>query len=146
MFTTTLPITLVLAGALALINLWLSFRVGQVRGSEKVLLGDGGNERVLRRMRAHANFAENAPLTLILILLLEFAAGTSVWLWSAAALFLVARIVHGFGMDGWNLGRTIGTGLTLLLQLLLALWAISVPLTGAYSPTIKDVDVTTARG
>ncbi|WP_375428968.1 MAPEG family protein [uncultured Sphingomonas sp.] len=146
MFTTTLPITMVLAGALALINLWLSFRVGQVRGSEKVSLGDGGNERVLRRMRAHANFAENAPIVLVLVLLLEFAAGTSVWLWSAAALFLVARIAHGLGMDGWNVGRMTGTGMTLLLQLLLALWAISVPLTGAYSPAVKDVDATTARG
>lgn len=146
MFTTTLPITLVLAGALALLNIWLSFRVGQVRGSEKVSVGDGGNQRVLRRMRAHANFAENAPITLVLVLLLEFAAGTSVWLWIAAALFVVARIAHGLGMDEGKAGRGVGAGLTLLVQIVLALWAISVPLSGAYSPTVKDVDVTTARG
>ena len=146
MFTTTLPITLILAGALALVNLWLSFRVGQVRRSEKVGLGDGGSDRVLRRMRAHANFAENAPIVLLLVLLLEFAAGTSVWLWVAAGLFLLARIAHGLGMDEGRPGRGVGTGLTLLLQLLLALWAISVPITGAYSPAVKDVDVTTARG
>jgi hypothetical protein len=146
MFTTTLPITLVLAGALALLNIWLSFRVGQVRGSEKVSIGDGGNERVLRRMRAHANFAENAPITLGLVGLLEFAAGTSVWLWTAAGLFLLGRIAHGLGMDEGKQGRGVGTGLTLLVQLLLALWAISVPLSGAYSPAVKDVDATTARG
>ncbi len=146
MFTTTLPITLVLAGALALLNIWLSVRVGQVRRSEKVGMGDGGSDRVLRRMRAHANFAENAPITLGLVGLLEFAAGTSVWLWAAAGLFLLARIAHGLGMDEGRPGRGVGTGLTLLLQLLLALWAISVPLTGAYSPAVRDVDVTTARG
>jgi hypothetical protein len=146
MFTTTLPITLILAGALALVNIWLSVRVGQVRRSEKVGLGDGGSDRVLRRMRAHANFAENAPIVLLLVLLLEFAAGTSVWLWTAAGLFLIARIAHGFGMDEGKPGRGVGTGLTLLLQVLLALWAISVPITGAYSPAVKDVDVTTARG
>jgi hypothetical protein len=146
MFTTTLPITLVLAGALALVNIWLSFRVGQVRGSEKVSVGDGGNDRVLRRMRAHANFAENAPITLGLVGLLEFAAGTSIWLWAAAALFLFARVAHGLGMDEGRPGRGVGTGLTFLIQLLLALWAISVPLSGAYSPTVKDVDATTARG
>lgn len=146
MFTTTLPITLILAGALALVNIWLSVRVGQVRRSEKVGLGDGGSDRVLRRMRAHANFAENAPIVLLLVLLLEFAAGTSVWLWVAAGLFLLARIAHGLGMDEGRPGRGVGTGLTLLLQILLALWAISVPITGAYSPAVKDVDVTTARG
>ena len=146
MFTTTLPITLILAGALALVNIWLSVRVGQVRRSEKVGLGDGGSDRVLRRMRAHANFAENAPIVLVLVLLLEFAAGTSVWLWTAAGLFLVARIAHGLGMDEGKPGRGVGTGMTLLLQVLLALWAISVPITGAYSPAVKDVDVTTARG
>ncbi|HEX8384484.1 MAG TPA: MAPEG family protein [Sphingomonas sp.] len=146
MFTTTLPITLVLAGALALLNIWLSFRVGQVRRSEKVSVGDGGSERVLRRMRAHANFAENAPITLALVGLIEFAAGTSVWLWAPAALFLLARIAHGLGMDGWNVGRAFGTGATLGLQLVLALWAISIPLSGAYSPAIRDVDATTVRG
>lgn len=146
MFTTTLPITLILAGALALVNIWLSVRVGQVRRSEKVGMGDGGSDRVLRRMRAHANFAENAPIVLLLILLLEFAAGTSVWLWTAAGLFLIARVAHGLGMDEGKPGRSVGTGLTLALQLLLGLWAISVPITGAYSPAVKDVDVTTARG
>ena len=67
MYTTTLPITLVLAAGLALINIWLSFRVGAVRRAERDSVGDGGNDRVLRRMRAHANFAENAPLTVILV-------------------------------------------------------------------------------
>ena len=146
MLTTTLPITLVLAGALALINVWLSVRVGRVRMSEKVFVGDGGNEAVLRRMRAHANFAENAPVTLVLVLLLEFAAGTSVWLWTAAGVFLLARIAHGVGMDGWRRGRMIGAGLTFAVQLLLGLWAISVPISGAYSPAVKDVDVPVARG
>ena len=49
-------------------------------------------------------------------------------------------------MDEGKPGRGVGTGLTLALQLLLGLWAISVPITGAYSPAVKDVDVTTARG
>lgn len=140
MYTTTLPITLVLAGGLAFINIWLSLRVSQVRRAERVSVGDGGNERVLRRMRAHANFAENAPLLLVLTGLIEFAAGTTAWVWAAAALILVARVAHPFGMDGWGPGRPLGTGLTVLLQLLLGLWAISIPVSGAYSPAVKDVD------
>ena len=45
MSTVLLPITLVSAGAMALINVWLGYRVGQVRTSEKVSVGDGGNGR-----------------------------------------------------------------------------------------------------
>lgn len=146
MYTTTLPITLVLAGGLALINIWLMFRVGQIRRAEGVYVGDGGSERVLRRMRAHANFAENAPLTLILVGFIELAAGASVWLWAMAALFLLARALHPFGMDGWKPGRMFGAAATGILQLLLAIWAISIPATGAYSPVIQDADPVQARG
>ncbi len=123
-----LPVTLMLAGALTLINLWLAFRVGQMRGREKVSFGDGGNDRVLRRMRAHANFVEYAPFFLALVGPLEFSVGTSVWLWAASALFLVGRVLHPFGMDGLAKGREVGTGLTFLLMLMLAIWAIALPI------------------
>ncbi len=119
-------ISLVLAGCLALTNVWLSLRVGRVRGTEKVSVGDGGNERVIRRMRAHANFAENAWVVLALVVLIELATGPSLWLWLAASLFVLARIAHGFGMDGWYPGRVGGTVTTLLLQLVLAVWAIGI--------------------
>lgn len=121
--------TLVLAGLCALLNIWLSFRVGQVRGAEKVSVGDGGNERVIRRMRAHANFAENAPIVLLLVLAIELSVGASLWLWVAAALFVIGRIGHGFGMDGWLPGRMGGTATTMLVQVALAIWAIALPLT-----------------
>ena len=146
MYTTTLPVTLVLAAALMLLNIWISFRVGQVRRAERVSVGDGGNERVTRRMRAHANFAENAPLTVALVFAIELAAGVSPWLWGLAALFVLARVLHPFGMDGWMPGRMAGAGITLLVQLLLALWAVSIVATGAYSPVVRDVDPVTARG
>ena len=34
----------------------LMYRVGQVRIRKNILLGDGGNDLLLSRMRAHANF------------------------------------------------------------------------------------------
>lgn len=143
----TLPtVSLVLAGGLALLNTWLAVRVAQVRGREKVMVGDGGNERVIRRMRAHANFAENAPLLLALVLLIELSLGTSTWLWAAAAMILVARVLHPFGMDGWIPGRAIGTGATFLLQVALGLWAIAIPLT-FHAPRIAPaVEAMPARG
>jgi uncharacterized protein len=122
-----LPVSLMLAGGLALIALWLAARVGQVRTAEKVSIGDGGSDRLIRRMRAHANFAENAPLLLVLFALVEFAAGTSTWLWVAAALLLVARVLHAIGMDGWVRGRTIGTAITFALLLGLGGYALALP-------------------
>jgi len=118
-----LPVALTTSGAAALINLWLGWRVGQVRISEKISIGDGGNPRLIARMRAQLNFAEYAPIVLLLIALIEFAVGTQLWLWIAAAAFIVGRVLHGFGMDGWRPGRQIGILLTMLIMAGLALYA-----------------------
>lgn len=120
----SLPITLTAAGAAALINLWLAVRVGQVRTREKVMIGDGGNENVIRRMRAHANFTEFTPFVLILIASIELVGGTSTWLWAVSSLFLVGRLLHAFGMDGFMPGRMIGTIVTMLTLLGLGGFAI----------------------
>lgn len=121
-----LPISLTAAAVAAFINLWLSIRVGQVRTSEKVSIGDGGNEKVIRRMRAHANFAEFTPIILILIALLELATGTSTWLWAVMVLYMLARIAHALGMDGLSGARPIGIMATLLIMLGLGGYAIYV--------------------
>ena len=134
---TLLPVTLVLAGACALIDLWLMIRIGQVRRAEKVWVGDANSEPLVRRMRAQANFVETAPFVLILVGLIEFSVGTSAWLWAAAAAFLVARVAHPFGMDGAGKARMLGAGLTMALLLALAIWAIAIPFTahrGASEP------------
>ena len=123
-----LPITLTAAGAAALLNIWLGLRVARVRGAHKVLIGDGGNPAVIARMRAHANFTEYAPFFLILLGLVEMAAGSATWLWGAAIVFILARILHAFGMDRPTLNplRGIGIGLTLLTLLILAGYAIFI--------------------
>lgn len=126
-----LPITLTSAGLAALLNLWLAFRVGQMRTQEKILIGDGGNENVIRRMRAHANFVEFTPFILILVGAIEMAHGTSIWLWAAALIFLVGRVLHAFGMDGFMPGRIIGTAITMAALCGLGGYAIYI----AYSST-----------
>ncbi|WP_347341158.1 MAPEG family protein [Sphingomonas sp. TREG-RG-20F-R18-01] len=130
-----MTITLVTAGAAAIINLWLAIRVGSVRTKAKILLGDGGNEVLIRRMRAHANFVEYAPFIVILIGLIELTSGSSWWLWGASAAFLVARVAHALGMDGLPVGRMVGTILTFLLLLGLGGYAIAVPLLGHHART-----------
>lgn len=121
--TIILPATLVAAAACAILNLWLGWRVGQVRIAEKVSVGDGGNMRVIARMRAHANFVENAPFVLVLLAALELAKGATSWIWAYVAVLVVARIAHGVGMDTWKPGRAIGTGLTMLLLAAMAIEA-----------------------
>lgn len=123
-----LPISLTAAGALALLHIWLSIRVSQVRISGKILIGDGGSEPLVRRMRAHANFVENAPFFLILLVLLELANAWSLALWAATIIFVVARIAHAFGMDrpGANKLRMAGVVGSILVLLGLAGWAITL--------------------
>lgn len=141
-----IPVTLTVAAACALINLWLSIRVGQVRHSQHVSVGDGGNELVIRRMRAQANFVENAPFVLALILALELACGTCWWLWAAGALFVFARLIHPFGMDGTRYGRNIGTGMTMLVLAGLALWAAVTAYRGEPVPDTKAFDAVPVKG
>lgn len=121
-----LPISLTAAAAAALINFWLGFRIGQVRTSEKVSIGDGGSEKLIRRMRAQANFVEYTPFVLILIALTEVATGTSTWLWAVMAVYMIGRLLHAFGMDGMARGRSIGIVTTMLIMLGLAGYAVYI--------------------
>jgi uncharacterized membrane protein YecN with MAPEG domain len=121
-----LPISLTIAAGAALLNLWLSVRVGRVRTKEKLFIGDGGNDLLTRRMRAHSNFVENTAFVLILLALVELGLGSSMWLWGVGALYLVGRILHALGMDGMMWGRMAGTAITMLTQLGLAIGALLI--------------------
>ena len=120
------PITLLTAAAAVFVNLWLGARVVSSRREHQVKLGDGGNEAVLRRMRAQANFIENAPFFLILLAGLELSGANSLGLAVIAAMFILARISHAVGMEGaevwrWRMYGMIGSTLGTVG---LAVWAI----------------------
>ena len=123
-----LPITLTIAGAAAILHVWLSLRVSRLRRPLDIGVGDGGNEVLLRRIRAHGNFAENVPLFLIVLGLLELATGSDLWLWGAAILFILARLLHVFGMDrpGANWMRVGGIAISWAVLLGLGVYAILV--------------------
>ncbi len=124
-----LPITLTIAGAAAILNLWLGWRVGQRRMSEKVSIGDGGNPAVIARMRAHANFVEYTPFVIILIGLIELGAGSTMWLWVVSVAYILARLAHAFGMDrpAPNPFRMVGILATMLVLAGLGLYAVALP-------------------
>jgi len=123
-----LSISLTAAAAIALLHIWLSVRTSQVRRSAKIELGDGGSEPLTRRMRAHANFVENAPFFLALLVLLELAGASAPFLWAAVIVFIIARLCHAFGMDrrGANPLRIVGIVGSLTAIGALAIWAITL--------------------
>jgi len=125
---TLLPVTLAAAAAAAILNIWLMVRIGQVRSAAKVFVGDDGDENVIRRMRAQANFVENTPFVLILIAAIELSGKGGQWLAYVAGLFILARVAHAFGMDGGALGkgRTIGTIVSMLTLVGLGIYAALV--------------------
>ncbi len=120
------PVTLVMTAAAAFINIWLSIRTSQVRLQDKVLHGDDGNPRLIRRMRAHANFVEYTPFVLLLILVIELSSASTGWLLLAGLAYLLARVAHAVGMDfdksnPWRAGGIVAT---LLVLAGLAVWAV----------------------
>ena len=122
-----LPTTLCLGAGALLINFWLAMRCGKARAANKISIGDGGNDLLMRRMRAQANFIEQVPLTLILIAAVELAGKGTWWLAPAGGVFLLGRIAHAIGMesdDGFKPGRPIGMFTGMLLQLALVVTAV----------------------
>lgn len=127
---TILPITLCAVAAAAAINIWLSIRIGMIRAARKISIGDGGDIELLARMRAQANFIENTPIVLVMIAAIELARTGNVWLMGATGAYMLGRVAHGIGMDGGPLGflRGLGTLITMLVQLGLGVWAVSIAL------------------
>ena len=125
---TDIDVTLTSAAAAAILNLWLSIRIGAVRRAANISVGDGGSEPLQRRMRAQANFVENTPFVLLLIAALEIGGAGGNWLAYVAAAYFLARVAHAFGMDGGSMGigRVIGTIVTMLILAGLAIFAVLV--------------------
>ncbi|MFN3371825.1 MAG: MAPEG family protein [Sphingomonadaceae bacterium] len=93
-----MQISLVTAGILGLLLILLGVRVSAVRRSAGVSMGDGGNALLLERMRAQANFAEHAPLGLLLIFLMEQTYGSGPFTLALAIALVAGRILHPIGM------------------------------------------------
>jgi uncharacterized membrane protein YecN with MAPEG domain len=79
-------------------------------------------------MRAQLNFAEYAPVVLILVALIEAARGYQLWLAVVAGIFVVGRVLHGLGMDGWRPGRMAAMVCTAPVMIGLAIYALVIAL------------------
>jgi uncharacterized membrane protein YecN with MAPEG domain len=125
-----LPVTLTSAAAAAIINIWLSMRIGRLRMAHKISIGDDAGGPLTARMRAQLNFVENTAFVLVLIAAIELSGKGAPWLAWVAAVYMLGRVAHGLGMDGGTLGkgRSVGTAITMLTQLGLAIVAVLIAL------------------
>jgi uncharacterized membrane protein YecN with MAPEG domain len=94
-----LTITAFYAALLAALFLLLSIRVIGWRRIHRVEIGDGDNRELLRRMRVHANFAEYAPFTLLLMALAESMAPPRPLLHLVGLVLVAGRLLHAYGLS-----------------------------------------------
>jgi uncharacterized protein len=122
-----LPATLITAGALGIVYFILCLRVVLRRFPGRISMGDGGDQDLQERIRAHANFAEYVPILLILMAGIELTAGHhSPYLWGSGGLLVLARIAHAIGMSrpSPNMFRAFGWMASWGLILAFSLWAL----------------------
>lgn len=114
-------------GIFGILLIVLSLRVSLVRRDARVALGDGDNEVLLRRIRAHGNFVEFVPIALLLLVLAEHTGMGSLLIHLFGLVLLAARISHAYGICQTNeifVFRMFGTVATLGVIGILSLYCI----------------------
>jgi len=93
-------ITGLYAALLVVLFIVLSARVIVARRTEKISLGHGEDEMLLRRTRAQANCAEYAPFGILMMAIAE-TLSAPFWLIHIMGLLLViGRVMHAYGVGG----------------------------------------------
>ncbi len=122
-----LIITPLFVGILILLQIPFTFLVGVRRLKTNIMLLDGGDETLTRRMRAHGNFTETVPITLIAMAMAEMGGAPSLALWLGGSFLLVGRITHAATLltNPKGNGRAIGMVLTVLAMAILGYFALA---------------------
>jgi len=106
-------VTALYAGLAALILVALSVRVIAGRYQARALSGDGGDEGLSRRIRAHGNFTEYVPVSLIVMAVLEMTKTSVLLVHVLGAALIAGRLAHAVSMStGNSVARVIGMMLT----------------------------------
>ena len=125
-------ITLLYAGALSILALFLGIKTGQKRFSkdENITIGVGDNFELLQITRAHGNLIENVFFFLILSALLEIVGEIPVLAtYILGDLFLLSRISHAYGITrpgAESIFRMLGATGTFLVLVTQSIWALKI--------------------
>ena len=120
---TGVPATALYAGLLGLLAVGLANQVLYARLRARVL-PDWKQETVLR---VQANFVENMPLAIVLLLVLELQGAAAPLVHAVGATLVLCRVLHAWGMSrnpGANYPRLIGAQGTFLLISVMSVAAI----------------------
>ena len=118
--------TALYAALLSFLLVALSFRVIKVRRKFQVSMGDAGNDYLQPLIRAHANFIEYTPISLILIASAEINSFVPVWCIHIIGLLLLSgRIMHAYGLSN-NLMSYQVKGMQLTLGVIMVTGVINV--------------------
>ncbi len=90
----TPEISLIAAAILITMQMGLMLTVGLHRGAVKIGVGHGEDEHLHRKIRRHANLAENAALFLVALALAEISGASTFYLTIFAGVFIAARVAH----------------------------------------------------
>ena len=113
--------TSIYAGLSGLFMAWLALLTIKVRRAAKVKLGDNGNFELQSAIRAHGNFAEYMPITMILLFLMEYNGAPALTIHLIGTTFLAGRWIHAQGLLRGDLHkRVVGMKFTLNILILLA--------------------------
>ena len=101
-------ITILFVGLMALIQIPMTFAVGLYRVKTDIHFLDGGDVEMLRRMRAHGNFTETVPITLLAMAAAELSGAPTLLIWAGGALLVAGRLLHYMTIRrfGWAIGRS----------------------------------------
>ena len=128
-------ITLLYAGALSILALFLGIKTGQKRFSkdENITIGVGDNFELLQITRAHGNLIENVFFFLILSALLEIVGEIPVLAtYILGGLFFLSRISHAYGITrpgAESIFRMLGATGTFLILATQSIWALKISIT-----------------
>ena len=114
-------ITALFTGLLILFYISLALKVVKQRRKNKTGIGSGGHDSLERAIRVHANFGENVPFALLILLLLELNGFPHWLLYAFGGILIVARVLHAHGLgrsSTISFGRYYGTLVTWLLLLI----------------------------
>lgn len=122
-------VTPVFVATLLVFQVVITNIVGYRRLKTGIHFLDGGDTVLTRRMRAHANFTETVPITLVGMLTSELMGVAPVVLWTGGGLLLVGRSWHYWVIlnRGWGNGRALSMVITFASMLIFAgaiIWRI----------------------